>query len=257
MTTASTAPRSVQSCRPSSPRPPRPRATEGGPMSLQTMIKAASSVALVAAAAVGQTTPAAKPAMSNYAIPIGTSVSLDDAKKAAAAASAEAKKNGWFMAIAVVDPAGTLVYYEKADTTQLGSGQVAINKARSAALYKRPTKAFQDALEKGGVNMRVLALEGAVPVAGGSRRPVRDRRRGRAHDDDRSALSSAAAGGVRPPARGLNHYRPGRARPGSAEAVQSSGTPARRQASWKRCRCGPGASARRSSHRSASRQCPT
>src|SRR6266851_4150103 len=136
MTTASTAPRSVQSCRPSSPRPPRPRATEGGPMSLQTMIKAASSVALVAAAAVGQTTPAAKPAMSNYAIPIGTSVSLDDA--------------------------------EKADATQLGSGQVAINKARSAALYKRPTKAFQDALEKGGVNMRVLALEGAVPVDGGS-----------------------------------------------------------------------------------------
>jgi glc operon protein GlcG len=137
-------------------------------MSLQTMIKAVSPVVLVAAAAAGQTTPAAKPAMSNYAIPIGTSVSIDDAKKAAAAASAEAKKNGWFMAIAVVDPAGTLVYYEKADTTQLGSGQVAINKARSAALYKRPTKAFQDALEKGGVNMRVLALEGAVPVDGGS-----------------------------------------------------------------------------------------
>ncbi len=138
-------------------------------MSLQTMIKAASSVVLIAAAAAGQTTPAAKPAApSTYAIPIGTSVSLDDAKKAATAASAEAKKNGWFMAIAVVDPAGTLVYYEKADTTQLGSGQVAINKARSAALYKRPTKAFQDALEKGGVNMRVLALEGAVPVDGGS-----------------------------------------------------------------------------------------
>jgi glc operon protein GlcG len=143
----------------------------GGPMSLQTTLKAASSVVLLAAAAAGQTTPAppaAKPAMSNYAIPIGTSVSLDDAKKAAAAASAEAKKNGWFMAIAVVDPAGTLVYFEKADTTQLGSAQVAINKARSAALYKRPTKAFQDGLEKGGVNMRILALEGAVPVDGGS-----------------------------------------------------------------------------------------
>ena len=106
--------------------------------------------------------------MSNYAIPIGTSVSIDDAKKASAAASAEAKKNGWFMAIAVVDPAGTLVYFEKADTTQHGSVQVAIDKARSAALYKRPTKAFQDALEKGGANLRILSLQGAVPVDGGS-----------------------------------------------------------------------------------------
>lgn len=138
-------------------------------MSLHTTLSTASLVVLVAAAAAGQTTPAPKPAApSSYAIPIGPSVSLDDAKKAAAAASAEAKKNGWFMAIAVVDPAGTLVYFEKADTTQLGSAPVAIGKARSAALYKRPTKAFQDALEKGGVNMRVLTLEGAVPVDGGS-----------------------------------------------------------------------------------------
>jgi uncharacterized protein GlcG (DUF336 family) len=72
------------------------------------------------------------------------------------------------MAIAVVDPAGTLVYFEKADTTQLGSAPVAVGKARSAALYKRPTKAFQDALEKGGANLRVLALDGAVPIDGGA-----------------------------------------------------------------------------------------
>src|SRR5712691_490121 len=106
---------------------------------------------LKAAAAAGQTTPQAKPAApSSYAIPIGTAIGLDAAKKAAAAASAEARKNGWFMAIAVVDPAGTLVYFEKADTTQLGSAVVAIDKARSAALFKRPTKAFEDGLEKGG-----------------------------------------------------------------------------------------------------------
>jgi glc operon protein GlcG len=113
--------------------------------------------------------PAAKPpaAPSSYAIPIGPSIGLDAARKAAAAASAEARKNGWFMAIAVVDPAGTLVYYEKADTTQLGSAVVAIDKARSAALYKRPTKAFEDALAKGGVGVRVLALKGAIPVDGG------------------------------------------------------------------------------------------
>ena len=53
------------------------------------------------------------------------------------------------------------------DNTQLGSANVSINKARSAALYKRPTKALQDALAGGGAGMRVLALEGAVPVEGG------------------------------------------------------------------------------------------
>jgi glc operon protein GlcG len=71
------------------------------------------------------------------------------------------------MAVAVVDPNGTLVYYEKMDNTQLGSANVAIDKARSAALYKRPTKAFQDALASGGAGMRVLGLQGAVPVEGG------------------------------------------------------------------------------------------
>jgi len=123
------------------------------------------SAAVCSAAALAQGTPA--PAPSPYAIPIGPGIGLDAAKKVAAATSAEARKNKWFMAIAVVDPAGTLVYFEKADTTQNGSANVAINKARSAALYKRPTKAFQDALEKGGLGVRVLALEGAVPVDGG------------------------------------------------------------------------------------------
>ena len=65
------------------------------------------------------------------------------------------------MAVAIVDPNGTLVYYEKSDNTQIGSANVSINKARSAALYKRPTKAFQDALAGGGGGIRVMALEGA------------------------------------------------------------------------------------------------
>ncbi|HEY1526752.1 MAG TPA: heme-binding protein [Candidatus Angelobacter sp.] len=99
--------------------------------------------------------------------PYGAPVSLENAKKAAAAALAEAVKNHWTMAVAVVDPNGTLIYYEKMDNTQIGSANVSINKARSAALYKRPTKAMQDALAGGGAGMRVLALEGAVPVEGG------------------------------------------------------------------------------------------
>ena len=99
--------------------------------------------------------------------PYGPPISIENAKKAAAAALAEAVKNHWVMAVAVVDPTGTLVYYEKSDNTQIGSANVSINKARSAALYKRPTKAFQDALASGGAGLRVMALEGAVPVEGG------------------------------------------------------------------------------------------
>ncbi|MFI5104190.1 MAG: heme-binding protein [Terriglobales bacterium] len=99
--------------------------------------------------------------------PYGPPISNENAKKAAAAALAEAVKNKWTMVVAVVDPNGTLVYYEKMDNTQLGSADVAIDKARSAALFKRPTKAFQDALASGGAGLRVMSLRGAVPVEGG------------------------------------------------------------------------------------------
>jgi glc operon protein GlcG len=99
--------------------------------------------------------------------PYGLPVSLENAKKAAAPALAEAAKNHWNMAVAIVDPAGHLVYYEKMDNTQLGSANVAIDKARSAALYKRPTKALQDALAAGGEGLRILSLRGATPVEGG------------------------------------------------------------------------------------------
>ena len=99
--------------------------------------------------------------------PYGPPIGVDTAKKAAAAAIAEARKNNWNMAVAVVDPNGTLVYYEKMDNTQLGSANVAIDKARSAALFKRPTKAFQDVVGAGGEGMRILRLQGAVPLEGG------------------------------------------------------------------------------------------
>lgn len=97
----------------------------------------------------------------------GTSITLDAAKKVAAPAVAEAVKNKLTMVIAVVDTAGDLVYLERMDDTQVGSVNVALGKARSAARFKRPTKAFQDALAAGGEGLRILALEGAVPVDGG------------------------------------------------------------------------------------------
>jgi len=124
------------------------------------------SFVLAAATAFGQA-PAASPAPNPLTIPYGPPISLETAKKAAAAAIAEAEKNHWLMAVAVVDPSGDLVYYEKMDNTQLGSAKVSIAKARSAALYKRPSKAFQDSVASGGAGLRVFALEGAVPVEGG------------------------------------------------------------------------------------------
>jgi glc operon protein GlcG len=97
----------------------------------------------------------------------GRPIRVEEAKKAAAAALGEARANNWNMAVAVVDPAGFLVYFEKMDDTQHGSVIVAQAKARSAALFKRSTKTFQDMLAAGGEGLRVLGLEGAVPVEGG------------------------------------------------------------------------------------------
>ena len=97
----------------------------------------------------------------------GSAISLDTSKRAAAAALDEARRNGWTMAVAVVDAAGDLVYFEKMDDTQTGSVTVSQSKARSAARFKRPTKAFQDALTATPDGLRILGIEGAVPVEGG------------------------------------------------------------------------------------------
>ena len=113
------------------------------------------------------TNPQQTPNPYQMPIPFGVPVSLDNAKKAAAAAAAEATKNGWTMAVAIVDPNGTLIYYEKMDNTQNGSAVVAIDKARSAALFKRPTKAFEDLLGQDAAGARYLKMEGALPIEGG------------------------------------------------------------------------------------------
>jgi glc operon protein GlcG len=99
--------------------------------------------------------------------PYGLSVSGENAKKVAAAALAEARKNQWTMAAAVVDTAGDLIFFEKLDGTQAASVDIAVDKARSAARFKRPTRAMQDALAAGGDGLRMLKLQGAVPVEGG------------------------------------------------------------------------------------------
>jgi glc operon protein GlcG len=97
----------------------------------------------------------------------GSAIPLDTSKRAATAAVDEARRNGWTMAVAIVDAAGDLVYFEKMDETQTGSVTVSQSKARSAARFKRPTKAFQDALTATPDGLRILGIEGAVPVEGG------------------------------------------------------------------------------------------
>jgi glc operon protein GlcG len=100
-------------------------------------------------------------------VPYGPSINLETAKRAAAAAVAEVRKNNWAMAVAVTDTAGELVYFEKVDGTQAASITIAVEKAKSAARFKRPTKVFQDALGTGGAELRYLGLPGVLPAEGG------------------------------------------------------------------------------------------
>lgn len=97
----------------------------------------------------------------------GTEVTLEQARKAIAAGQEEARKNSWPVAIAIVDNHGFLVAFEKMDNTQTASVQVSIDKAVSAAMYRRPTKAFQDGVAGGGAGVRFLNLRGASAVEGG------------------------------------------------------------------------------------------
>jgi glc operon protein GlcG len=120
-------------------------------------------VAVMAAALLALCTYAAQAQAPSY----GQSVNLEQARKVIAAGQVEARKNGWPVAIAVVDNAGMLVAYERMDDTQTASVQVAIDKAVSAAMYRRPTKAFQDLVAGGGAGLRALNLRGASTVEGG------------------------------------------------------------------------------------------
>ena len=97
--------------------------------------------------------------------PYGTAINLETARKAAAAGAAEAKKNNWNVAIAIVDNHGMLIYYEMADDTQTSSAVIAIEKARTSAMYRRPSKELEDNIMAG--RNAVLGLPGATPVEGG------------------------------------------------------------------------------------------
>lgn len=92
-------------------------------------------------------------------------LTLEVAKQIAAQAEAEARKNNWNVVIAIVDDGANLIYLQRMDETQIGSVEVAQEKAKTSVKFKRPTKALEDAVA-GGRNV-VLRLPGAIPVEGG------------------------------------------------------------------------------------------
>ena len=97
--------------------------------------------------------------------PYGAPIGIEAARKAVAAAAVEARTNNWNVAIAVVDSGGNLVAFERLDGTQIGSIQVAQDKATTANNFRRPTKAMEDGVA-GGRNV-LLRLTGAIPIEGG------------------------------------------------------------------------------------------
>jgi glc operon protein GlcG len=100
-------------------------------------------------------------------------INVAAAKKLAAAALAECQKNSWRVAVAVVDNHGLLVYFERMDDTQTASSQIAVDKAKAAAMYRRPTRAFVDAIAKTGPAVMtlpgVVASPGGVPIMAGGK----------------------------------------------------------------------------------------
>jgi len=111
--------------------------------------------------------PPVNPAAQMSPLDYGAIISNANAKKVAAAALAEAQKMGVPMVVAITDTSGNVVNQERQDAAILGGSLVAPQKARSAVLYKRPTKAFEEAITPGGVGIRFLRLEGAIPIEGG------------------------------------------------------------------------------------------
>jgi len=126
-------------------------------LSLMTLVACA---ALMLATVVHAQQPASPPPRPDYGPPI----SLEQAKKVAAAAEAESKKIGQPQVIAIVDPSGDLVYFERPAGTSYGHIQLAERKAQAAARFRAPTMAFQERVQS---NTFLLGLEGMIPVGGG------------------------------------------------------------------------------------------
>jgi glc operon protein GlcG len=127
-----------------------------------------STLAFAGIALGQQPAPSAAPSAAPPA-DYGAPITNEQAKAVAAAAFAEAKKNNWRMAFAVVGPAGELIYFEKMDGTQLASVEISQGKARTAVMFRRPSKAFADQYAAGNTAFmtfpeKPVASEGGVPI---------------------------------------------------------------------------------------------
>ena len=122
-----------------------------------------TSMAIFAATLLGAEARAQQAAPPEY----GPGMNLEVASKAVNAAMAEAKKNGWNLAIAVTTNGGHLVHFSRMDQTQFGSIAIAQHKARAAAKFKRPTKAFADAIAAAPGNVALLTLDDIIASEGG------------------------------------------------------------------------------------------
>jgi glc operon protein GlcG len=140
---------------------------------IATIIVAATGVAALPARAQAPAAtpaaPAAVPEAMPFDIPYGTPIDLEEAQKAIMGAVAEAKKHNWKMSISVSDPNGYLVAHATMDGTQYGSVQISQAKARTAALFRRPSGVLQAAINTGGSPslLSLLAMNGAVASEGG------------------------------------------------------------------------------------------
>src|SRR6202142_2559203 len=124
------------------------------------MLALACALALSAGSALAQ----AAPAPSAATLPYGPPITLDQAKRAMAAAELEAAKNSWQVAITILDSGGNLVMFHKFDNAQLSAVTTSEGKAHTSLEFKRPSKDLDDAIAAGGAGWRLLALKDITPL---------------------------------------------------------------------------------------------
>ena len=124
---------------------------------LKTIVGACALVLLATLPARAQTAPP----------PYGPPIGIENARKVMAAAEGEAVKNNWAVVISIIDSGGNIVMLHRRDDVQLSSIEIAQGKAKTALMFKRPSKVLDDAIAGGGAGLRFLALKDIVPLEGG------------------------------------------------------------------------------------------
>jgi glc operon protein GlcG len=170
-----------------------------------TLLPLAAAVVIEAAVAPASAQQFGAPAASPTNLPYGPPMTLDQAKRAMAAAELEAAKNSWQVAITILDSGGNMIMFHRIDNAQLSATTVSEGKARTALEFKRPSKALDDAIANGGAGMRLLALKDITPLEGGMPVVVDNRIVGAIGVS--GALSSQDAQVAKAGADALNAYR--------------------------------------------------